>query len=229
MALNTVRGKIKRGPQPLGQKGETPNGDKDRLRVDGTGSDSQSCAQGAGILPGGRCCDRDEQGDAMQEIAELEQRLAAALSRIGKDLERLSLAPAQDPRSGSDAEALARARADLEDEKTANAQLVERLRVVKEKDLLVRSELESKIERLTRQLDTQGLELQRMRKTAVQLREQLREVREAQSQDIDPHMINKAMMAELEALRATRLTEMAEMDELIAELSPLIEEAVPHA
>jgi hypothetical protein len=165
----------------------------------------------------------------MQEIAELEQRLAAALSRIGKDLERLSLAPAQDPRSGSDAEALARARADLEDEKTANAQLVERLRVVKEKDLLVRSELESKIERLTRQLDTQGLELQRMRKTAVQLREQLREVREAQSQDIDPHMINKAMMAELEALRATRLTEMAEMDELIAELSPLIEEAVPHA
>ena len=78
-------------------------------------------------------------------------------------------------------------------------------------------------------LDTQGLELQRMRKTAVQLREQLREIREAQLRDSDPHLVNKAMQTELEALRATRMTEMAEMEELIAELSPLLEEAPTHA
>ena len=38
----------------------------------------------------------------------------------------------------------------------------------------------------------------------------------------EPHLLNKAMLAELEALRATRLSEMAEMDEILAELKPLI-------
>ena len=41
----------------------------------------------------------------------------------------------------------------------------------------------------------------------------------------DAHLVNKAMLAELDALRATRLTELAEMEEILAELSPLIAEA----
>jgi len=40
----------------------------------------------------------------------------------------------------------------------------------------------------------------------------------------DPHLINKAMLAELEALRETRLGETTEMDAILAELTPLLQE-----
>ena len=166
----------------------------------------------------------------MQDIAELERRITAALERIAVGVDRLpaSAATAAAPVGGGEKE-LSQLRAALEEERIVSAQLTERLRSVKEKDALLRAELDEKCQRLTRQLDTQGLELQRMRKTAVQLREQLREMREAQMRDLDPQILNRAMLAELDALRATRQTEMAEMEELIAELSPLIEEAPSHA
>lgn len=166
----------------------------------------------------------------MQDIAELERRISAALDRIGQGLDRLP-----ETRHGASRAAdvavrdTSRLQASLDEERMVNAQLNERLRAVKEKEALQRAEMEEKSQRLTRQLDTQGLELQRMRKTAVQLREQLREIREAQLQDMDPQLINKAMLSELEALRSTRMTEMAEMEELIAELSPLLDEAPAHA
>jgi hypothetical protein len=168
---------------------------------------------------------------AMQDIAELERRITAALDRIGAGLDRLPTAgSARDfaPDEGHSKD-LARVQSALDEERMVTAQLNERLKSVKEKEALLRAELDEKCQRLTRQLDTQGLELQRMRKTAVQLREQLREIREAQLRDTDPNLVNKAMLTELEALRATRMTEMAEMDELIAELSPLLEEAPTHA
>ncbi len=167
----------------------------------------------------------------MQDIAELERRITAALDRIGQGLDRMPAgAIAKDVAfDGAHSKELARVQADLDEERMVTAQLNERLKSVKEKEALLRSELDEKCQRLTRQLDTQGLELQRMRKTAVQLREQLREIREAQLRDTDPHLVNKAMLTELEALRATRMTEMAEMEELIAELSPLLEEAPTHA
>jgi hypothetical protein len=117
-------------------------------------------------------------------------------------------------------------RAQLEEERTANAQLQERLRAVKDKDLVLQSQLQEKVEKMTRQLDVQGLELQRMRKTAISLREQLRLLREAQAAGLaEPHLLNKAMLAELDALRATRLTEMAELDEIAAALDEHLTEA----
>jgi chromosome segregation ATPase len=166
---------------------------------------------------------------AMQDIAELERRITAALDRIGTGLERLPQAGPAMMQTDAGTKDTARLQAALDEERMVNAQLNERLRAVKEKEALQRAELDEKCQRLTRQLDTQGLELQRMRKTAVQLREQLREIREAQLGDVDPHLINKSMLSELEALRATRQTEMAEMEELIAELSPLLDEAPAHA
>jgi hypothetical protein len=166
---------------------------------------------------------------AMQDIAELERRINAALDRIGSGLDRLPAAPRAASVPPADTKDLARMQAILDEERMVNAQLNERLKTVKEKEALARAELDEKCQRLTRQLDTQGLELQRMRKTAVQLREQLRELREAQVGDMDPQLINRAMQAELEALRATRMTEMAEMEELIAEISPLLDEAPAHA
>lgn len=187
----------------------------------------------------------------MQEIVELERRIAAALERIGKGLDGLS-APAAMPAPESAPEpapvvetvaappdsaafdsAMAEAaaeiaalRAQLEEERTAAAQLQERLKAVKDRDLILQSQMQEKVERLTRQLDVQGLELQRMRKTSVTLREQLRQLREAQVAGLaEPHLLNKAMLTELDALRASRLSEMAELDELAAALDAHLTEA----
>lgn len=167
----------------------------------------------------------------MQEISELERRIAAALDRIGKGVDRIPARQAQAsapeaPAAAAASDDVAALRAQLEEERTANAQLQERLRAVKDKDLVLQSQLQEKVEKMTRQLDVQGLELQRMRKTAISLREQLRLLREAQAAGLaEPHLLNKAMLAELDALRATRLTEMAELDEIAAVLDEHLTEA----
>lgn len=121
---------------------------------------------------------------------------------------------------------IAKLKVALATEKAAVAQMTERLKSVKERETSTQGQLEAKVEKMTQQLDVQGLELQRMRKSTVQLREHLRVLHEAAADNmVEPHLINKAMLAELESLRATRHTETAEMDEILAELKPLIEEA----
>lgn len=182
-------------------------------------------------------------------IAELERRITAALGRIGAGLDKWNAAaPAaaasndaaflpgsptavSGPQaSGNADQALAaevtKLKAALAAEKATVAQLTERLKSVKEREHSSQGQLETKVEKMTQQLDVQGLELQRMRKSTVQLREHLRVLHEAAADNMaEPHLINKAMLAELESLRATRHTETAEMDEILAELKPLIEEA----
>lgn len=165
----------------------------------------------------------------MDNIAELERRIAAALMRIGDGVETLS---ARQPESDGPvatladgvAEAeIARLNEALDDERTRAAQLHERLRAVQRAPVADKvPELEAEIERLSRLLDVQGLEMQRLKKTVVGLREQLRLMTEAQAEGrVEPHLINKAMLTELEALRALRAAEAAELDELIAALDPL--------
>ncbi|PZQ99393.1 MAG: hypothetical protein DI533_01545 [Cereibacter sphaeroides] len=151
----------------------------------------------------------------MSDIAELERRITAALERIGQAIDQPSGG------QGGDFSAVKELEEALQAERDANSQLAERLRSIKDRD----GELLEKVERLTRQLDTQGLEVQRMRKNVITLRETVRSLREAQTEGLaEPHLLNKAMLSELEALRATRLSEMAEMDEILAELKPLIAE-----
>lgn len=151
----------------------------------------------------------------MSDIEELERRISAAFDRIGQAVD--GFAP---PATGAGTGELQDA---LLTEQATNAQLTERLRVMKEREASQAAEAAEKVDRLTRALDAQGLELQRMKKTVIQLRESLRALREAQTEAVaDPHLVNKAMLTELEALRATRLTEMAQMDEILAELHPLI-------
>ena len=162
----------------------------------------------------------------MQDITELEKRITTALERIGKGVDRL----ASQPRSVAVASAPAAAaptdsalRAQLEEEKSLTAQLQARLRAAKERE--AKGDLQEKIDRLTQDLDVQGLELQRMRRVNASLREQLEALRgAAASGTTEPGLINKAMAAELEALRATRLSEMAEMDEILAALEPHLTE-----
>jgi HPt (histidine-containing phosphotransfer) domain-containing protein len=158
----------------------------------------------------------------MQEISGLEKRITAALERIGKGVDRLGHPQKPAPNSAGATEAALRAQ--LDDEKALTTQLQDRLRAAKERE--PKGDLQDKIDRLTQQLDVQGLELQRMRRTAAALREQLAALRDAQTAGlVEPHLLNKAMATELDALRALRLSEVAEIDEILAALDPHIAEA----
>jgi chromosome segregation ATPase len=162
---------------------------------------------------------------AVAEAAEVEETVVVEAAPSSA----LAVPPAVEDRSeeiaGLEAE-VARLKTALAAEKATVAQLNERLKASKDRDQPSQTQLEAKVEKMTQQLDVQGLELQRMRKSTVQLREHLRVLHEAAADNMaEPHLINKAMLAELENLRATRHTETAEMDEILAELKPLIEEA----
>jgi hypothetical protein len=226
--LPSATGKIKLAAQGLGKKGRSPlPGFALRSRHGALGDDSR--ARERTIKNKGACRTRDQGAcDRMQEISELEGRITAALERIGKGLDRLAVrqrAPAPVAAPGPAAPATdAVLRAQLEEEKSLTAQLQERLRAAREREQ--KGDLQEKLDKLTQQLDVQGLELQRMRRTNAALRDQLAALRAAQAAGVtEPQLINKAMAAELDALRALRLTEVAEMDEILAALEPHLTEA----
>ena len=166
----------------------------------------------------------------MQEISALEKRITAALDRIGRRLDQPSAsatagarAPAA-PSAPVEAVEVAALQSQLDEERALTLRLQKQLRVSKERE--AKGDTESKLERLTRDLDVQGLELQRMRRINAALLQQVEALREAQMNGVtEPQLINKAMMIELDALRALRLTEMAEMDEILAALEPHLTEA----
>lgn len=156
----------------------------------------------------------------MADIVELERRIAAALDRIGRGLD--GLATARD-RAVPEAPMLVDADAEAPQ---GGDDLRASLAAAADREALMRAGYEQRIEKLTHQLDVQGLELQRMRKTAVTLREELRRLRESEASGItEPGQINRAMLVELDALRATRLSELAELDELAAALDDHLTEA----
>jgi septal ring factor EnvC (AmiA/AmiB activator) len=159
----------------------------------------------------------------MPTIAALERRLTAALDRIGQGLSRLP-GPAGAP---ADSAALHEA---LEAERGTVAQLNDRLRAVKERDARDRAEMEARIASLQQACDQQGLELQRLRKTVAQLRDTLTHANETIRAGVtEPQVINKSLLAEVEALRTQRRSETAEIEAILAALTPLVEEAAPHA
>ena len=153
----------------------------------------------------------------MDDIKAYETRIMAALNRVAKGVEAMAT-----PVAVADAGGLQLA---LDAECAKSAQLADKLRTMRDRDAVPTppTQLEARVDKMTRQLDVQGLELQRMRKTNIQLREQLRMMREA-ADGVDAGLVNKAMQAELDALRATRASEISEMDEILAELAPLIAE-----
>jgi selenocysteine-specific translation elongation factor len=163
-------------------------------------------------------------GYGMQEITELEKRITSALERIGKGVDRLATQPrAQAPAAVAAPATDSALRAQLEEEKSLTSQLQARLRAASARE--AKGDLQDKVDRLTQELDVKGLELQRMRRVNATLREQLEALRSAQTAGVtEPHLINKAMLAELDALRATRLTEIAEMDDILAALEPHLSE-----
>lgn len=155
----------------------------------------------------------------MSEFAEFERRITAALERIGQGIGAMPTGP------GDTAAELAELREALQAERDATSQLAERLRAIKEREATATAELQARIADLTAQIDAQGVESKRMRRNIGALKDTVRTLREAQAKGLaEPHLVNNAMQAELDALRVTRQSELFEIDELIAGLKPLIEE-----
>ena len=153
----------------------------------------------------------------MSDINELQGRITAAMARISSGVETLAALEAEP--SGPDPEIVAQ----LEEEKLANAQLQERLRSIKAKHA-------AKIEQLTADLAVQteamarlDMDLQRLRQAGEHLRESNAALRKANEEGVgEPHLINKAMLAELEALRATQAADAAETSGVLSRLEPML-------
>lgn len=150
----------------------------------------------------------------MSEIKELEARLSAALGRIATALARPA-EPAVNPE-------VARLTEALEAEKVVTAQLEARIVALHRKS----EELEAAAERLKADLATRDALTQQLRRVNAQLRQNNLALRDANSQGLgDAHLINKAMLTELESIRASRDADRAEIDAVLAELTPLIAES----
>ncbi|WP_084862259.1 hypothetical protein [Salibaculum halophilum] len=190
----------------------------------------------------------------MSEIAQFETRISAALDRIRVAAEAASagadagpdIVPEPDPegQAGRDAdqpatpeadaapEAAAAPEADVEDlrrqldeERTANAQLEERVKTLKHRQDGKLTELENAVAAGRKRAAKMDRQLQRLRQVNAELRQINDQLRQAVEAGIsEPHLVNKAMMAELEALRATREADAAEIDAILGELRPILQQ-----
>lgn len=153
----------------------------------------------------------------MSDVSALEARINTALGRIEAGLGQMAEEPAD---AGPDLQG------QLDEERAANAQLEERVRALKERQDTKISELTAKVANQKEQLVSMDTEMQRLRAANVDLREVASQLRAAATAQVaDAALINRAMMAEVEALTAQRASEAAEVDAVIAELKPLIAES----
>lgn len=176
----------------------------------------------------------------MTELAEYERRIAYALERIGRGVDVLTSRPAavaepepapapepqplaplaEVPASQPDEDTLALREA-LEAERTANAQLAERVKAIREKQETTLAALEKRLAQATRAFEAAQVEAGRLKRANADLVEANRLLTEAAG-DVAPHLINRAMQSELEALRAARAYEVVELNEIIGGLEPIV-------
>ncbi len=138
----------------------------------------------------------------MQDIVELERRITAAMERISYSLERKAAgAPLA---SGAEVAQLTEA---LDEERMANAQLTERLRVLRERDSLGAEAASAEAVALKAQVAAQADELGTLRRVLAEAGK------------------------EIASLRAARSAEAEELAEIVAALDPLVTDAMeaPHA
>ncbi|MDE3123545.1 MAG: hypothetical protein KGK00_17380 [Paracoccaceae bacterium] len=162
----------------------------------------------------------------MEELQEFERRIALALDRIAAGIEALDGLDAPQPvlaggaadgDTGAAASDVARLTDELTAEREAYAQLGALQKSLREKLAAAQSE----VDELTRQVDRQALEIQRLKAQNVALRETGRAAREGQATGEGG---DASLRAELDALRRERAAEVAELDSIIAQIKPLIGE-----
>lgn len=159
----------------------------------------------------------------MSQIDALESRITAALERIGAGLDGLEMPVQQDTSHLDELETL---RAALDDERTANAQLEERVRAIKEKQDGRVASLEAEVAEMRSSIAGLNETIERLRKANSELEAANSALRTSVEDGVaEPHLINKAMLAELESLRAARAVDLAEAGAVLAFLDPLVADA----
>ncbi len=156
----------------------------------------------------------------MTDITELEQRITAALDRIGSGLDGLAAAG----QGKLDKAEIAELRESLDAEKTANSQLEERVVAITEKQVTLVETLEAEVTKLRNDHARHTAELQNLKRVNGKLRKNNRALRDANHQGVgDASLINSGLDAELDALRVSRESDRAELDAILVELKPLVE------
>ncbi|AVL51958.1 hypothetical protein CEP88_04665 [Roseobacter denitrificans] len=150
----------------------------------------------------------------MSDIEELNGRILAAMDRVAKGVDALA------KNDSGEVEGLQQA---LAEEKQVNAQLTERVRVLAERQDQAIAALETKAEEATSRVAALDEELQKLKKANGLLSEACGALREANAEGVgDASLINKAMEAELDAIRAMRRAEVLEADQILSALTPLL-------
>ncbi|MEO0485081.1 MAG: hypothetical protein AAF092_04115 [Pseudomonadota bacterium] len=173
--------------------------------------------------------------ESTEAIAGYEARLVDALARIEAGIGRwpAPAAPAPAPQeqiatpapAAPAEEGAEQLRAELEEERVANAQLQQRVKRIRRKQEQTVQTLEEKMESLQAELANSERQVAKLRRSGEDMRAALKDLQEAaEASAPDAHLINRAMMAELEALRAERATDAAEISGLISALEPLLAE-----
>ncbi|MCG6901780.1 MAG: hypothetical protein LJE68_03780 [Rhodobacter sp.] len=158
----------------------------------------------------------------MAEMSELERRITAALDRISEGLGGLGAAASATVADEAELQALREA---LEAEQTANAQLEERVKTLHDQHDARVTALEAQMNKLQSGAQEAKAQVQQLRKTNQHLQASLQTLRQQAAAGIEPHLINQAMMSELDGLRSVRDTDRAELDEILGALKPLLKEA----
>jgi len=149
----------------------------------------------------------------MSDIDQLQARISAAMDRMSAGLEQLGT-------GGGEASAL---QAALDEEKTVNAQLEERLRALKEKQTSELATAQAHMQETRAKVEALDLELQRLQQVNAQLRDANAALRDANAAGVgEPDLINTAMQAELDAIRTARAADVAEASAILSAMAPLL-------
>jgi len=158
----------------------------------------------------------------MQDVNQVLGRIAMALAASRAALDRIptgAATPLADPAASSALEIA------LDEERTANTQLAERLRQSRSRSEARITTLEGDLERARGQVAELDAAVQSLRAVGGDMRDQVAGLRAAISRGVaEPGMINRALLAEVEALAALRAADRAEVDAIVAELKPLVGE-----
>lgn len=157
----------------------------------------------------------------MSDITDLQSRITTALDRIGIGLDALVKAPDE----GAESDEVIGLRAALADERTANAQLEARVLAIKEKQDGTVTTLSNEVDRLRGLLEAEEAAIARLTRVNSELRANNAALRDAIAEGVaEPHLVNKSMMAELDALRAAQGADRTELDAVLGELSRLVDD-----
>ncbi|MBW6419431.1 hypothetical protein [Celeribacter sp. PS-C1] len=170
----------------------------------------------------------------MSEISDFEARITAALERIGRAVavaeeraEAATEAASEAPVGGIASEAaeaeIARLHDALEEEKSANSQLEERVKAIHDRQESHVAALEDEVETLRRQLMDHDREMQKLRHVNTQLRDNNAALRAANAEGVgDAGLIDAGLHAEVEALRVARASDVTELDAILTELRAVV-------